>query len=316
MELIRGTDALSVPAGETSAVTIGFFDGVHRGHRAVFRTTVRAAETRRLRAVAVTFDRHPREILTPGQEPKLLPTLERKADLIARLGIDVLVVLEFTEDFSKWPPAEFVQRVLVDGVRAGHIVVGSNFTFGHRAVGNLATLADLGATYGYTVEGVPLLQMGGRPVSSSSIREGLADGDLGWPTEALGRRFVLDGRVTAGAGRGARLGYPTANLEVAPSMLVPGEGVYAGTAFAAGREHVAAVNIGTNPTFGGEPSHVEAFLLDFEGDLRGEPMAVEFWERLRDEAKFDSAESLSRQIARDVERTRAAVRLGAPGRVR
>jgi riboflavin kinase/FMN adenylyltransferase len=264
----------------------------------------------------VTFDRHPREILAPGEEPKLLTTLDRKADLIARLGIDALVVLEFTEDFSKWSPAEFVQRVLVDGLRAGHIAVGSNFTFGHRAVGNIATLADLGATGGYAVEGVALLEIEGRPVSSSSIREMLAAGDLVWPTEALGRRFLLDGRVTTGAGRGAGLGYPTANLEVVPSMLIPGEGVYAGTASVAGREHVAAVNVGTNPTFGGEPLHVEAFLLDFEGDVRGEPIAVEFWHRLRDEAKFDSAEALARQIAQDVERTRAAVRIGAPGTVR
>ena len=313
MELIRGIDALS-GATERSAVTIGFFDGVHRGHQAVFRTTVRAAGTHRLRPVAVTFDRHPREILTPGEEPKLLTTLERKADLIARLGIDVLVVLEFTEDFSTWPPAEFVQRVLVDGLLARHVVVGSNFTFGHRAAGNLATLADLGATCGY--EGVPLLEIEGRPVSSSSIRETLAAGDLGWPAEAIGRRFVLDGLVTAGAGRGAGLGYPTANLEVTPSMLIPGQGVYAGTAIVTGREHAAAVNVGTNPTFGGEALHVEVFLLDFEGDVRGEPIAVEFWQRLRDEAKFDSAEALAKQIAQDVERTRAAVRIGSPGSVR
>lgn len=307
MDLVRGIASLPIDADATG-VTVGFFDGVHRGHRAVFHRTVRVARERGLVPVAVTFDRHPREILTPGKEPALLTTLERKAGLIAALGIERLVVLEFTEEFSRWPAEEFVGRVLAEGLRARHAVVGSNFTFGHRAMGNLAVLTDLGAARGFTVEGVALLKLDGRIVSSSSIREALAAGDLSWPESALGRRYAVDGMVVPGAGRGAGMGWPTANLEVPPRMLLPAEGVYAGLAHLPdGGARVAAINVGTNPTFGQEPLHVEAFLLDFEGDLIGGPLSVEFWARLRDEVTFPSADDLARQIGEDVRRTRELV---------
>jgi len=308
MEVIHGLGERSpVDPERGSVVTIGFFDGVHRGHRAVFERTVAVAKDRGLESVAVTFDRHPREILTPGNEPKLLTTLERKASLIEALGIDRLVVLAFTEEFSRLPAELFVQRILVDGLAARHAVVGSNFTFGHQAVGTLMLLAALGDAAGFSVEGVGLLHLGERAVSSSSIREALARGELAWPTEALGRRYVVDGVVTRGAGRGTGLGFPTANLEVPGRMLLPGEGVYAGRATAPAGTFPAAINVGTNPTFGAEPLHAEAFLLDFAGDLRGEPIALELWEGLRDEERFESPESLAAQIARDVERTRSVV---------
>ncbi len=294
-------------ATDRTSATIGFFDGVHRGHQAVIRRTADVATKQGLVPVVITFDRHPREILSPGAEPRLLTTLERKTSLIAGLGIDTLVVLEFTEEFSRWPPEDFVRRVLVEGVLADHAVVGSNFTFGHKAMGNLTMLTELGAADGLTVEAVSLLRLDGRPVSSSSIREALAAGDLAWPTEALGRRYILDGTVTSGAGRGKGLGFPTANLSVPPRMLLPGEGVYAGRAYLGERTFQAAINVGTNPTFGGEPLHAEAFLLDFEDDLIGQSIALEFWERLRDETRFDSAEDLARQIKDDVERTRSLV---------
>jgi len=273
----------------------------------VIRRTVEVAR-RGLTPVAVTFDRHPREILTPGKEPALLTTMERKALLIADLGIEALVVLEFDQDFARWPPEEFVDRVLVDGLSSAHAVVGSNFTFGHQATGNLGVLSDLGGARGFSVEGVSLLKLDGRPVSSSSIREALAAGDLDWPTLALGRHYAVDGVVIPGAGRGRGLGFPTANLAVPSRMLLPAEGVYAGKAHAGDHGWIAAINVGTNPTFGAEPLHVEAFLLDFEGDLMGGPLSVEFWDRLRDEARFDSGEDLARQIKDDVERTREVVR--------
>jgi riboflavin kinase/FMN adenylyltransferase len=306
MEVVRGIGSLPVRDGRT-AVTIGFFDGVHRGHQAVIGRTVEIGRGGGLPSVVVTFDRHPREVLTPGEEPPLLTTLERKASLVEAAGIDVLVVLAFTEEFSRWPAEDFVKRVLVQGVRAAHATVGSNFTFGHRAAGNLAVLEDMGATHGFEVEGVPLLELEGRPVSSSSIRESLARGDLAWPTLALGRRYAVDGRVTPGAGRGRTMGFPTANLEVSARLLLPAEGVYAGRAWVRGRSHVAAVNVGTNPTFGREPLHVEAFLLDFDRDIRGEPISIEFWHRLRDELRFGSPDELARQMRDDVERTRALV---------
>jgi riboflavin kinase / FMN adenylyltransferase len=234
--------------------------------------------------------------------------MERKAELIAALGIEALVVLEFDQDFSRWPPDAFASRVLADGLSAHAVVVGTNFTFGHKAAGNLQVLAALGETHGFTAEGVPLLAIDGRPVSSSSIRQALSEGDLEWPTNALGRRPLIDGVVVPGAGRGRGLGFPTANLSLPPRLLLPGEGVYAGKGCSGSDAWVAAINVGTNPTFGAEPLHVEAFLLDFDGDLSGHPLTLEFWERLRDELRFESPEDLARQIKDDVERTREVVR--------
>src|SRR2546425_13324989 len=164
MDLVSGVASLPLNKGPT-AVTVGFFDGVHRGHQAVIRRTVDVAGQRGLAPVAVTFDRHPREILTPGKEPGLLTTMERKAQLIAALGVDALVVLEFDEDFSMWPPGDFVSRVLAEGLSAAHAVVGSDFTFGHKAIGHLSVLSDLGEAFGFSVEGVSLLKLDGRPVS-------------------------------------------------------------------------------------------------------------------------------------------------------
>jgi riboflavin kinase/FMN adenylyltransferase len=307
MDLVTGVASLPLGRGPT-AVTVGFFDGVHLGHQAVIHRTEEVARQRRAAPVAVTFDRHPRETLTPGHAPGLLTTMERKAELIGALGIEALVVLEFDQDFSKWPPEAFVSRVLVDGLAAGSVVVGANFTFGHKASGNVQVLSELGHGSGFDVEGVGLLAIDGRPVSSSSIREALREGDLVWPTTALGRRPLLDGVVAPGAGRGKGLGFPTANLSVSPRILLPAEGVYAGKAMSGSDSWVAAINVGTNPTFGEEPLHAEAFLLDFDGDVAGRPLTLEFWARLRDELRFESADDLARQMKDDVERTREAVR--------
>ena len=312
MDVVRGIDALPRGRGP-AAVTIGFFDGVHLGHRRVIGRTVEIARGRGLSSVAVTFDRHPREVFSPGREPRLLTTLERKADLISGTGVDTLVVLEFTDEFSRWTAEEFVDRVLVDGLVTRHVVVGENFTFGFRAAGTVPVLRAMGAAQGFEVEGIGLMTLPGGVVSSTSIRQALTEGDLVWPETALGRRFVLDGRVVRGAGRGTGLGWPTANLQTLPRLLLPGEGVYAGRAMHRDTGYRAAINVGTNPTFGQEPVHLEAFLLDFEGDLEGEPLAIEFWARLRDEVRFDSAEALSRQIGEDVERTRELVPLPGEG---
>jgi len=310
MDIVRGLDALSLPDGP-SVVTVGFFDGVHLGHQEVFRRTVEAAAERQARSVAVTFDRHPRETLTPGDEPRLLTTVDRKAALIEACGIDVLVVLGFTKAFSQVPAEDFVRDVLVGGLHAVHARVGANFTFGHRAAGTVATLSHVGAPLAMTADEVGLLELDGRVLSSSSIREALAKGDLTWPHTALGRRYGVDGEVVAGAGRGKGLGYPTANLRTWPRLLLPGQGIYAGVAeLQDGSRYLAAIDVGTNPTFGTEPLHVEAFLLDFADDeLRGDTLTVEFWERLRDEVKFDSVDDLVAAIADDVERTRTVVTL-------
>lgn len=306
MEQLHGTEALPIGEGGT-VTTVGFFDGVHLGHRAVLARTVAAARERGLRAGAVTFDRHPREILTPGKEPRLLTTVERKARLIEDAGIDVLVVLGFTEAFSRWPAERFISDVLVEGLHAEHCVMGANFTFGHKAAGDVQLLIDTGASYGFTAERVDLVELDGQRVSSSSIREALGGGDLEWPTAALGRRFVIDGNVVSGAGRGQGLGFPTANLRMWPRLLLPGRGIYAGRAEVAGRTHVAAISVGTNPTFGVEPLHVESYLLDFDENVVGREMAVELWAYLRDEVRFESPSELSAAIGEDVRRTRELV---------
>ncbi len=307
MLTVEGVEALPLD-DQPCVVTVGFFDGVHLGHQAVLARTVAAARERGIRSVAVTFDRHPREVLTPGNEPRLLTTVARKASLIEAVGIDVLVVLAFTREFSQIPAEDFVRDVLVAGIHAAHAVMGANFTFGHKAVGTVENLPALGAPFGLTAEGVPLLEHLGRTVSSSSVRDAVAGGDLAWPLAALGRRFVLDGEVISGHGRGKGLGFPTANLRTWPRLLLPGQGIYAGAAEHRARRHLAAIDVGTNPTFGTEPLHVEAFLLDFEGDdLGGAPLAIEFWERLRDEIAYASADELVSAIAADVERTRAIV---------
>ncbi|MGH2641785.1 MAG: bifunctional riboflavin kinase/FAD synthetase [Actinomycetota bacterium] len=308
MDTVRGLEALPLSDGP-SVVTVGFFDGVHLGHQEVFRRTVEAARERDARSVAVTFDRHPRETLTPGEEPRLLTTVERKASLIEACGIDVLVVLAFTREFSLVPAETFVRAVLVGGLHAVHARVGANFTFGHRAAGTVGTLREVGEPLGMTADEVELFTIEGTVVSSSSIRAALSTGDLAWPGTGLGRRYAVDGEVVAGAGRGKGLGYPTANLRTWPRLLLPGQGIYAGVAeLQDGGRYVAAIDVGTNPTFGTEPLHVEAFLLDFPDDeLRGDTLTVEFWERLRDEVKFESIDELIAAIADDVERTRAVV---------
>lgn len=293
----------SLPLDGESATTVGFFDGVHRGHQAVIRRVVEVGRERGLRSVVVTFDRHPREILTPGHVPLLLTSLRRKARLIESVGIETLVVLEFTQEFSRWAPEAFVERVLVDGLRTSHAAVGENFTFGHRAAGNLEILTRLGGVQGFQVEGVALLEIDGRPISSTSIREALAAGDLDWPETALGRRYVVEGTVVRGAGRGKGLGFPTANLLTPAGIQLPGRGVYACRAVLDKGSWPAAVNVGINPTFGGEPLHIEAHLLDFDGDILGKVLAVEFWRRLRDEQRFESAGELAVQIAEDVRHT-------------
>ena len=306
VDVVRGIRSLPL-AEEPSVATVGFFDGVHLGHQAVLRTVVRRADERGVRSVAITFDRHPREVLSPGSEPRLLTTVERKAELIAASGVDVLVVLTFDRDFSLITAEDFVREVLVRGVHAVHAAMGANFRFGFKAQGTMRTLPGLATPHGLGVETVELVELEERIVSSTSIRTALSSGDLEWPLAALGRRFVLDGEVVTGHGRGRGLGYPTANLRTWPRLLLPGQGIYAGVATHGARRYRAAIDCGTNPTFGVEPLHVESFLLDFEGDLPGEPLSIEFWSRLRDEVRYDSVDELVSAIEADVTRTRQLI---------
>jgi riboflavin kinase/FMN adenylyltransferase len=281
MERVHGLGAL--PSGDgRSVVTVGFFDGVHLGHRAVLERTVERARERQVPAVAVTFDRHPREILTPGSEPRLLTTVDRKATLIQETGIDTLVVLAFTLDLSQWPAERFITDVLQDRLRAEHCVMGANFTFGHKAAGNVDRLIEVGPSHGFTAERVELVDLDGRRVSSSSIREALSAGDLDWPEKALGRRFVLDGTVVR-VRAGPRPRVPHGEPADLARLLLPGRGIYAGRAGSTARPRRRHQRR-HQPHVRHRALHVESYLLDFEGDLIDRPMAVEFWSYLRDEA--------------------------------
>jgi riboflavin kinase/FMN adenylyltransferase len=271
------------------AVAVGSFDGVHRGHVAVLD----AARATGLAVTAITFDPHPRIAL--GNRVELLTTLARRLELLGDAGVETTLVASFTPEFQQLVPEEFAQRYL-RAIGAETIVAGEDFRFGVRRSGDLALLERLGFTVVVPdeVEGV----------SSTAIRAALAEGDVTSAAAMLGRPFELDGTVVAGHQRGGTLGFPTANLLLEPDLLCPRFGIYAGAALGTR----AAVSIGTNPHYGGTERRIEPYLLDFEGDLYGQRLVVELWERLRDEAAFDSEDALVEQIARDVEATRRARR--------
>lgn len=274
------------------AVAIGTFDGVHRGHRAV----IEAAKATGLRSAVVTFRPHPRLVL--GYEVELLATFERRLELIAEVGPDDLLVVDFTLELSRLPPEEFVRRTL-DPLGARVVVAGEGFRFGSGRRGDLDLLRRLGID----VRPVELID----GISSSRIRELLRRGAVEEATTLLGRPHEVSGTVVAGDQRGGTLGYPTANLAVDPGVLVPAHAIYAGEAVVApGRRHRAAVSIGVNPHYGGAERRIEAYLLDFEGDLYGHRASLELWRWLRAERAFTSEAELVEQIAHDVDATRAA----------
>ena len=287
MIVARSVDEL--PEGERT-VAIGSFDGVHRGHQVVLETAASAGGT----TTVVTFWPHPRLVL--GNRVELLSTLERRLELLEASGrVDEVLVVAFTPEVAALEPREFAETVLRRiGTRS--VVVGANFRFGRGAAGDGELLEQLG----FDVRLVPLLG----DVSSTAIRALLRDGDVVAAAGLLGRPAELDGTVVLGDQRGGTLGYPTANLAVAPELLVPAYGIYAGSALG----HRAAMSIGVNPHYGGDERRIEPHLLDFEGDLYGRRLVVELWRRLRDERAFGSEDELVAQIARDVDATRAAER--------
>jgi riboflavin kinase / FMN adenylyltransferase len=274
---------------EPRAVAIGTFDGVHRGHRRVLEAAIAAGP----RPTVVTFDPHPR--VTLGHQVELLTTLERRLELFEEIGVADTLVVEFTPDTARLEPEEFVDGTLRP-IGTEVIVAGENFRFGRARAGDLDVLSMLG----FDVRPVPLVEH----VSSSQLRHLLGAGEIERAAALLGRPPELDGTVVAGDARGGTLGFPTANLSVDPQSLVPAYGIYAGAV----GEHLAAISIGTNPHYGGVERRIEAFLLDFEGDLYGRRLVVELWKRLRDERAFENEQDLIDQIARDVEQTRAAER--------
>jgi riboflavin kinase / FMN adenylyltransferase len=255
-------------------------------------------------SVVLTFDPHPSEVVRPGSHPAMLTSPALKADLMEALGVDVVCVIPFTQEFSRLDPDAFVHEVLVEHLHARAVIVGENFRYGSRAAGDVAALEAAGRRFGFSVEGVALLGSDDTTWSSTYVRSCVQAGDVEGAALALGREHRVEGVVVRGDQRGRELGYPTANLQPLPWSAVPADGVYAGRLVRAGELLPAAISIGTNPTFAGLERRVEAYVLDFAGDLYGERVGLSFTARLRDTLRFDGVEALVEQMARDVERTR------------
>jgi riboflavin kinase/FMN adenylyltransferase len=306
MDRVR-LDHLTPRGWPSAAITIGNFDGVHRGHGALVAAAAAWARPRAGRIVALTFDPHPARQLDPRRAPRTLTTLEQKHELLAGLGVQTLAVLPFTEAVASEPPEQFVREVLVGALEAKRVVVGEGFRFGHERRGDAALLRTLGAELGFEVEVVPPVLDDGRPISSSRVREALARGGAREAWALLGRPYFIDGQVVEGEGRGRRLGIPTANLETENEIL-PTRGVYASRCRLPDGAWVPAVaNLGRRPTFGGTLPTVEAHLIGFEGELYGATVRLEFQARLRDERRFTGPDALVAQIREDVARARSLV---------
>ena len=313
METIRGIEAYP-PDPPPSAVALGAFDGLHLAHQKILAEAISRARAGGLRALACTFDPHPLQVLQPDRAQVPIMDLSERLALLETYGLDATLVIPFTREFSRIEASEFVEAVLVRRLRAREVVVGFNHTFGRGALGTPALLERLGMHHGFRVAVVPPLSVDGEVVSSSVVREALRAGDVRRAGAFLGRSYVVRGRVLRGKGRGRQLGFPTANLKPdRPLILAPG--VYAAratweeagasvTGVASGQpimEKGAVVNVGVRPTFQEGEYWVEAYLMDFSGDLYGKTLALAFIERLRPEQKFPDVESLRGQVTRDVE---------------
>jgi riboflavin kinase / FMN adenylyltransferase len=288
-------------------VTIGNFDGVHRGHQALVASCVEGARARAGTAAVLTLHPHPARLLDPARAPAALTTLAQKEELLGALGVDRLVVLPFTTDLAHRSAEEFARGILADALGARRVIIGDGFRFGRGREGDAATLVRLGAGLGFEVVAVAPVELEGSGVSRSRVREALAEGEVARARALLGRAYFVDGRVVRGEGRGRLLGVPTANVETENEIL-PAAGVYAGRCrVASGRWHPAVVNLGRRPTFGGGARTLEAHLMDFEGDLYDSRVRLGFLDRLRDERRFAGPKALVAQIRDDIARARAVV---------
>ncbi|MEJ5927052.1 bifunctional riboflavin kinase/FAD synthetase [Corynebacterium sp. H128] len=299
-----------------SVVTIGVFDGVHRGHQSLIAAAREQATQRGLPAVVMTFDPHPTAVIRPDSMPPLLGTLENRAELISAQGLEHMLALKFTRDLAALEPEEFFTTILRDKLRAQCVVVGENFRFGHKAAGNTETLIELGRAHGIEVIVQPLLEVDGIRCSSTNVRKFLAGGDVASAAVVLGRPFSVSAMVARGAGRGgAELGFPTANMYFPESAALPQDGVYAGWFLIdseapidgdmeRGVRYPAAISVGTNPTFGDARRSVETFVLDRHADLYGHDCTVEFIQHVRGMLKFESVAELLEAMERDIAQIR------------
>ncbi len=289
-----------------SAVTLGVFDGVHRGHLHLLKALRDDAARLELSSAVLTFSNHPLTVLKPELPVVLLTPVAERMELLRASGVDTVIPISFTHELSQWSAEEFV-AALIDELSMRHLVVGPDFALGRGREGTADVLAELGARHGFTVRVVEPLEIGGTAARSSSVRASLASGDIAGATAILSRPYALSAPIVEGEGRGRSvLGYPTCNLGVSPVLALPADGIYAAWADIDGARLPAAVSVGIKPTFHEDgPRVVEAFVLDFSGDLYGKEVRLEFVTRLREQERFSSADALAAQIARDVEATRS-----------
>lgn len=282
------------------AITIGNFDGVHKGHQALFQRVRQLAEELNGESVVVTFDPHPLEVLFPKKAPSFITSHRHKLDLIASCGIDATIIIPFDHKFSQMSAREFVEVVLVEKIGARAIVVGHDYRFGHSREGNIAFLKQLGEQYGFKVQIVTGLRVNDTVVSSTAIRQMIVSGNIKEANRLLGRFFEVSGTVIPGRKRGVSLGFPTANIRM-PAIASPRTGVYVVQAEVDGKTYGGAANLGYNPTFGDTDLSLEAHLFDFDQDIYGKPITVRFIDRLRDELRFSGPDELAAQIRKDVD---------------
>lgn len=301
-----GGDPVLPPEVQGTLATVGTFDGVHLGHCAILRELAHRARVRGLRSLLVTFDRHPLMVVNPEHAPLLLTTPNEKKEILAQFELDFVVFLPFTRSLSRYSPATFVRRLLVSRFRVRELVIGPDHGFGRSRSGDSATLERLGARFGFEVDVVPELDVAGKPVSSSRVRRAVEAGDVEHTSLMLGRPYSLWGVVVHGMGRGRSLGFPTANLgPPSASKLLPRPGIYTVRASLRSQIRNGLLHLGPRPTFPGSPPSLELYLLDFDEEIYGEAVQVEFLSRLRDVRPFDSVAALVEQMRRD---RKAAVR--------
>ena len=312
MEVVTDSAGARAVVGDRgSVVTIGAYDGLHLGHRSVIEEVRHLAATRNAASAMVTFDRHPAEVVRPESAPCRLTSLDQKLELLEATGIDVVFVVAFDEERSRETAEEFVDEVLLDGLHARAIVVGHDFHFGANRAGNVEMLQRLGAVHGFDVLGMRLVATGSEAVSSTRIRALLHAGEVAQAAALLGRPHEVRGTVMHGDARGRELGFPTANVAVPDGVCMPADGIYAALYTTPdGVARPAAVSLGRRPTFyvDAKASLLEAYVLDFDGDLYDQPAVVGFVERLRGEQRFDHVDDLVEQMHADVAATRAALR--------
>lgn len=292
------------PLNFDTVITLGSFDGVHLGHQALLKETKNLAESLGAKPLVVTFDPHPRQVLHSYSSFKLLTTLEEKLALLSEYGFEEVVLIPFTKRLAEWSPEVFVEEYIVDNLKAKGVVVGFNFRFGKQRKGDVELLSYLGEKYNFTVKVVKPILVDGLSVSSSLIRSFLEKGLVEIANKLLGRPYFLTGEVIKGKGRGKILGYPTANLLISDSKLIPFPGVYAVWVIFKGRRYKGAMNIGKNPTFNEKKLSIEVYIFDFCLDIYGEKLKVELINYIRGEKKFPSAEELKLQISQDCQKIR------------